>query len=438
MTTHARPHVSLATLAALLPLLACTEPEPGSCSTNESLALRACVGGVIDVAVERARLGTITGTAQTGYSLAKTGDDASVPVDFRYGAAYVVNATGEALANVELRPVAAAGDSPSSDPSVYASVADNSNAWVALDANATRVGVWVDGSFVGERSMTDDATDPSSVAANVVELNCAGIRRFTTDADGEGTFRDYVTLLEGSNDIIVSNTIDPTLAGAIRFCVYAATLADGAGPCPDWADPSTYDWTTLPGDPVAADEQRQVTVAGTGYVALGFMEAEADGSCPDPATAFAQATDVAPGEDLPRGGYSGRKVIRIADSTQSVVRFEKVEECGVANATAEVPVAVPLLATACDSSTDASGSFAYTFYNCTDDLVRFNTGPELDGEVCMLPDGGSSTCAADCDLCIDALDPYEHIATGTQLYAAHWWTSDDPTAILKKKTKPCE
>lgn len=423
--------LSLFTLTLGLGGCALDESEgPVSCASG--FGARECASAVIDLTA-RAHLGTI-----------ELNDDENNPsaykftvnegVDGRYGAVFVTNGTGEDLRiKLELTRYDGMADpigftdrdgEPCTDPN---NLTTCDRRWIDFDERDSSVRVIVrepndDGGWndvsLGEHSLHGaDAEAASALPGNVVELNCSGVRLH--DGDDDGHFRQYVSLLSvdeetGTGKIVVSNTSAPSTGTGPTICMWTGTHSEvGSQNCPDWRSLDKWRWIGL--GQVAPGASTSVYIDPSQHHGMLFLPIYDDEVCPDLSTQ--EARDAARLDLSP----SGRMFLRIADTTNNRVTFNDLVSCDIAH----VPVAVPFTATGLE---DAAGENAdFEFVNCGDHEITVcnsSYGP------CDPAAEGSGSFSVPADGSVVTMSYHAGF-----IHDLSWVDSDDPTVILRKRTK---
>ncbi|EDM76209.1 hypothetical protein PPSIR1_07648 [Plesiocystis pacifica SIR-1] len=429
--------LSLFTLALGLGGCALDESEgPVSCASG--FGARECASAVVDLTA-RAHLGTISKDMQGNYVFTP-----NPGVDPRYGAVFVTNGTEEDLGiRLELTRYDLSDDTIGHTDRKGQPCEDSGDLttcdrrWIDFDENDTEVRVIVheldsEGDPMGVPVLEEEVSlfgtseeevslFGDSVPGNVVQLNCSGVRLL--DGDDDGHFRQYVSLLSvdeqtGKGDIVVSNISDPSTGEGPTICGWLGAHKQAGENCPNWRDTEQWTWKQVTWN---SDEREleslpmgksiRVSVDPSRHHGMLFLPTY-DGSCPD---LDDERLDLSP---------SGRMFLRIADTTSNRVTFNDLVSCDVAH----VPVAVPFTATGLVEEEGADAKFE--FVNC---------GPH-DVSVCNSSFDG-------------ACDPTDPTASGFFTIAANgeeiverfygvntirdlsWVDSDDPTVILRKRTK---
>lgn len=427
------PSIFRAPVLGLLVLVgaACSDAEVEevhSCAAVDELARASSCEGTSDDATESALLGTIRCAETDCFEPSSTG------IDARYGAVFVTNTSGQSL-DIELSAYATESDGDELE-TVWRRTAVCSEAecdrrwlafseaagWVRVRARADHSDPWIDMgthplfdnsqvSTSGETTSGDveDELDVRDVPGNVVQLDCSGIRKF--DGDEGSVPRKFVSVLSrdssGDGTILIDNVSNPSTGTGPTYCVWLLTRDDvdvtSDTSCPDWW--GTVEWTPTPAaeapDGVPPLDGPSEIVVGKEVEALAFTEAT-DGQC--------ERDDL----DLD----DERKRIRIADTTQHIVRFEDVTGTCVDTGNYDVPLAVPFVATPVRSD---DGSGYVTLVNCSAGEVTYCNSS---WGVC---DPSETTLARDetVDVRFDGVDAIHDLT---------WDEGGDPTVVVRKLT----
>lgn len=455
--------------------LACTgaiDSDEGSCAVDAAASLsegvfRACADIGEDLTA-LAHIGDVVTDASSSSGWSFIANDQTV---YRFGIGYVTNRSGEEL-RIKLEGMKGTS---STGYHVQRTVGDGAKVWIAFDDQTDTIEV--SAHDTENTSFETLGSAPIGTAGNRVELNCSGISRLDDCSPGapgcscaDGSCSEG---LECNTQGLCTETTEEcgTNPGALgcscSTTLDCATELDSTLECIEGlCQPDTRALRSY----VAVYDDRKVVFANESAPSIGsgptyylwhatlteVPEHEGYSSpylmCPQ--DYVFEGTDaniiwnwdnraIDPGEEisftLPEGAVAlgattsrsaapegEREYIRVADTSQPVVRFERLEGCDSAAAGEDYrAAAIPFSLTPETLEAEADTERIY-LRNCVDGeigLYKSEPNPDAPGD-------------PDITLASDATRTYMFVNECTQ--PQFWFIdSDDPTVILKKKLDDC-
>lgn len=405
--------------------------EVHSCAAVDEVARASSCEGTSEDATENAHLGRITVGDCSGTSCTLRFAPTPTGVDARYGAVFVTNTSGQSL-DIELSAYATSGGDMLETDSRQTAVCDETGCdrrWLAFSeaARSVRVRARIDDTdewqelglhplFENFQVSTSSETtlggvenelDVRDVPGNVVQLDCSGIRKL--DGDEGSVPRKFVSVLSrdssGNGTVLIDNVSNPSTGTGPTHCVWLGTRngvdVTNDASCPDWWGTVRWTWTLATdaeGNVLPLDGPTEIPVEKK-VEALAFAEM-VDGKCG--------------GVDLD----DERMRIRIADTTQHIVRFEDATGACADTGSYDVPLAVPFVAT---PARNDDGSGYVTLVNCSAGEVTYC---DSSSGVC---DPSENALARDdtVDVRLDDVDATRDLT---------WDEGGDPTVVVRKLT----